>query len=92
MHPGNEPRTWFAWLSVWGHLIEIIICSVSPGRTTKKYSTIEKRSFRTDVYKFKMDTLCQRYHGGRHINSKKTKMKSWSFQLYFVFRMLSMKN
>jgi hypothetical protein len=36
------------------------------GWKTKKHSTTEKRTFRTDLYKFKMDTIRKRYNGGKN--------------------------
>lgn len=36
------------------------------GRTKKKYSTTKKRTYRNNIYEFKMDTLRQRYNGGEY--------------------------
>jgi hypothetical protein len=35
------------------------------GWKKKKHSTTEKRTFRTNLYEFKMDTICERYYGGK---------------------------
>jgi hypothetical protein len=51
--------------------IFILICWHFLAGTTKKHSTTEKRPFRTDLYEFKMDTLCQRYYGGKEIGIEK---------------------
>ncbi len=78
---GNK-ETWLICMII----IEIVWLSKSIwsdilGCTTKKHSTTKKRPYGTNLYKFKMDTICERHNGGKNSGEL-----IQVFQLLFICR------